>query len=145
MKIKFQISFGPAICFFLISFICFVKIFGGLVTKTCPTLETPWTVAHQAPLSMRFSRREYSCGLPFLLPGIFLTQEANLGLLHCRQILSQLSYIREAHKTFETFIIFSCFKPSASFTSFPPSTNIGHFPSYFSKFFSPRFCIFVLN
>ena len=26
---------------------------------------TPWTVAHQAPLSMDFSRREYWSGLPF--------------------------------------------------------------------------------
>ena len=25
---------------------------GGLVTKSCPTLVTPWIVAHQAPLSM---------------------------------------------------------------------------------------------
>ena len=25
----------------------------------------PWTVAHQAPLSMGFSRREYWSGLPF--------------------------------------------------------------------------------
>ena len=25
---------------------------GGLVSKSCPTLATPWTVAHQAPLSM---------------------------------------------------------------------------------------------
>ena len=24
---------------------------GGLVTKSCPTIATPWTVAHQAPLS----------------------------------------------------------------------------------------------
>ena len=27
-----------------------------------------------------------------LLQGIFLTQESNQGLLHCRQILYQLSY-----------------------------------------------------
>ena len=26
---------------------------------------TPWTVAHQAPLSMKFSRQEYWSGLPF--------------------------------------------------------------------------------
>ena len=26
---------------------------------------TPWTVAHQAPLSMEFSRQEYWSGLPF--------------------------------------------------------------------------------
>ena len=31
-------------------------------------------------------------GCHFLLQGIFLTQELNLGLLHCRQILYQLSY-----------------------------------------------------
>ena len=31
--------------------------------------ETPWTVAHQAPLSMGFSREEYPSGLPFPPPG----------------------------------------------------------------------------
>ena len=30
---------------------------------------TPWTVAHQAPLSMGFSRQEYSSGLPCPPPG----------------------------------------------------------------------------
>ena len=29
---------------------------------------TPWTVAHQAPLSVKFSRQEYWSGLPFLPP-----------------------------------------------------------------------------
>ena len=32
---------------------------------------TPWTVAHQAPLSMVFLRQEYWGGLPFLYPGDF--------------------------------------------------------------------------
>ena len=41
---------------------------GGLFTKSCLTLATPWTVAHQAPLSMRFSRQEYWNGLPFPSP-----------------------------------------------------------------------------
>ena len=40
----------------------------GLVTKSCPTLVTPWTVACQAPLSMGFSRQEYWSGLPFSSP-----------------------------------------------------------------------------
>ena len=93
---------------------------------------TPWTVTHQPPLSMEFSRKEYWSELPYLpsgdlcnagikgrspvlqvdsLPaepqgkpkntgvgslffpqGIFLTKELNSGLLHCRQILHQLSY-----------------------------------------------------
>ena len=32
-------------------------------------LATPWTLAHQAPLSMGFPRQEYSSGLPFPPPG----------------------------------------------------------------------------
>ena len=43
----------------------------GLVAKSCPTLSTPWTVAHQTPLSMGFSRQEYGSGLPFPSPGDF--------------------------------------------------------------------------
>ena len=30
---------------------------------------TPWAVAHQSPLSMRFPRQEYWSGLSFLPPG----------------------------------------------------------------------------
>ena len=30
---------------------------------------TPWTLAHQAPLSKGFSRQEYWSGLPFPFPG----------------------------------------------------------------------------
>ena len=33
------------------------------------TLSTPWTVAHQAPPPMGFSRQEYWSGLPFPSPG----------------------------------------------------------------------------
>ena len=51
---------------------------------------TPWTVAHQAPLSMEFPRWEYWSILVDswrILLLIFLTQGSNLHLLHCRQIL----------------------------------------------------------
>ena len=40
---------------------------GGLVDKSSSTLATPWTVSHQAPLFMEFSRQEYWKGQPFLL------------------------------------------------------------------------------
>ena len=40
-----------------------------LVCNSCQTLETPWTLARQDPLSMGFSRQEYWSGLPFPLPG----------------------------------------------------------------------------
>ena len=40
-----------------------------------------WTIAHQAPLSMRFSRQEHWSALPFPLPGDLLIQGSNLHLL----------------------------------------------------------------
>ena len=39
-----------------------------LVTQSC-LFATQWTVVHQAPLSMEFSRQEYWSGLPFPSPG----------------------------------------------------------------------------
>ena len=52
---------------------------------------TLWTVAHQAPLSMGFSRQEYWSGLPCPPPGDLpdpgIEPESLLWLLHCRQIL----------------------------------------------------------
>ena len=54
---------------------------GGLVTKSCPTLATPWPVAHQAPLSMGFSRQEYWSHLPFPSPGDLSRPEIKSGSL----------------------------------------------------------------
>ena len=54
--------------------------------------ETPWTIAHQAPLSMGFSRQEHCSDCHALLQGIFPTQGSNPGLLYYRQILYQLSH-----------------------------------------------------
>ena len=47
---------------------CYTHYMCVLVAQSCPTLVTPWTVAHQAPLSMGFSRLEYWSGLPFPSP-----------------------------------------------------------------------------
>ena len=54
------------------------------VAQWCPTL---WH-----PMAVGFSRQEYWSGLRFLLQKIFLTQELNPGLLHCRQTLYCLLY-----------------------------------------------------
>ena len=40
---------------------------------------TPWTVAHQAPLSIEFSRQEYWSGLPFHSPGDLPNPEIEPG------------------------------------------------------------------
>ena len=60
-----------------------------LVMKSCLTLVTLWTAASQAPLSMGFSSKNTGVDCHFLLQEIVPTQESNLGLLHCRQILYQ--------------------------------------------------------
>ena len=60
------------------------------VLQSCSTLCDPYTAAHQAPLSLGFSRQETGVGCHALLRGIFLTQGSNLRLLHllqCRRIL----------------------------------------------------------
>ena len=44
-------------------------------------LATAWTVAHEAPLSMEFSRQEYWSGLPFPTPEDLSDPRMNLRLL----------------------------------------------------------------
>ena len=53
---------------------------------------TPWTVAYQAPRPWDFPGKSAGVDCHFLLQGIFLTQESNPGLLHCRQMLYRLSH-----------------------------------------------------
>ena len=65
---------------------------GGLVTKSCLTLSTPWTVAFQSPLPMGFLRQEYWSGVPFPSPGDLLDWEIEPSVEHCRWILYQLSH-----------------------------------------------------
>ena len=54
---------------------------------------TPWTVAHQAPPSMGYSRQEYWSGLPLSSPGNLPNPGMELGLPHCRQTLYHLSHL----------------------------------------------------
>ena len=47
--------------------VCVCVCFGRSIVSG--SLWPPWTVAHQAPLSVGFSRQEYYIGLPFPFPG----------------------------------------------------------------------------
>ena len=47
------------------------------VLRCVQLFATPWTLAHQAPPSMGFSRQEYWTGLPFPSPGDLL--KAGIG------------------------------------------------------------------
>ena len=46
--------------------VCVCLLSNSVVPKS---LQPPWTVAHQAPLPMEFSRHEYCSGVPFPIPG----------------------------------------------------------------------------
>ena len=63
------------------------------LTKVMSDPVTPWTVAHQAPLSMRFPKQEYWSRLHFFLQGIFLTQGSNPHFLHCQADSLPLSHL----------------------------------------------------
>ena len=80
------------------------------VAKSCPT---PWTAAHQAPLSMEFSKHKYWSGqtpgdLPggiYLLQGIFLTQEDTTN----KHITSSKHIIIYIFPSTYVFIFIQCF------------------------------------
>ena len=60
---------------YLYKYIC-----AHVLELSCPTLVVSWTVAHQAPLPMEFSRQEYGVGCHFLLQDVFPTQGSNFHL-----------------------------------------------------------------
>ncbi|KAB0375808.1 hypothetical protein FD755_012451 [Muntiacus reevesi] len=74
--VKEKIKENPQLHLFMSMFVnllCFLNSTyssSSLVSKSCPTLATPWTVVCQ-PLSWGFFRQEYWSGLPFPSPGIF--------------------------------------------------------------------------
>ena len=77
---------------------------------------TPWTVAHQAPRSMRFSRHEYWSGLP-------------LRKLKLRQ-LSSSRYIKKS------VLPMMCFEVDPGFLSLGPFNNLCLVTLYCGGFFS---------
>ena len=73
-------------------------------TQLCLTLATPWMVAHQALLSMEFSRQEYGSELPFLAPGV-LPDPGIEPLSPAFQLDSlPLSHLESSPKTIHLFI-----------------------------------------
>ena len=55
-------------------------------------LKSPSLHVDSLPAEPQGKPKNTGVGILSLLQGIFLTQELNQGLLHCRQILYQLSY-----------------------------------------------------
>ena len=79
-----------------------------------------WSADFQAPLSMDSPGNNTRVGCHLLLQGIFLTQELNPSLLHCRQILYYLCHQGSPRKFPSTstleffFLVSSQFYPCIS-------------------------------
>ena len=66
----------------------------------------PWTVAHQAPLLMGFSRQEYRSGLPFPSPGDLPDPGIELGspVLQADSLpLRNQGSLKDGHRFFKIF------------------------------------------
>ena len=72
-------------------------LFHCLVAQSCPTVCNPWTVAHQAPLSVGFASKNAGVGCHFLLQGIFPNQGLNPCLLHWQADSLPLSHQGSPH------------------------------------------------
>ena len=69
-----------------------------LVTPLCLTLCDPMDCSPPGSSPWNSPGKNIGVGCHFLFQGVFLTQELNLGLLHCRQTLYQLSHREYALK-----------------------------------------------
>ena len=88
----------------LFTILCYFQVYNKVIqlymcmcTQSCSTLCDPVTVAHQAPLSMEFSRQEYWSGFcHFLLRGSFQPRDGTcVSCISCigSQILYHFSHL----------------------------------------------------
>ena len=73
-----QIFVSKVMSLLVITFLTRRKVKESEVAQLCPTLCHPWTVAHQAPPSMGFSRQECWSGLPLPSPRHTMVNETKL-------------------------------------------------------------------
>ena len=68
--------------------------------QSCLTLCNPWTIAHQAPLSMGFSRQEYWSGLPRPPPGDLPNPDIEPESLTCPALAGSLPLAPSGRDTY---------------------------------------------
>ena len=64
-----KIQVGLNLCAVWSACMCCILFIACVPVSHIRLFATPWTVAHQASLSMGFHRQEYQSGLPFFSPG----------------------------------------------------------------------------
>ena len=87
---------------------------------------TPWTAAHQAPLSTGFSRQECCSGLPFPSPEIrALILKWDFVLLKKNHLLGLYSFICKIKRQHLDFSRFKCDSNYASNSKRPQTQSVG--------------------
>ena len=93
-------------------------------------LETPWTVAHQAPLSMGLSRQEYWSLLSFLLPGASSwprdwTCISSVPFIGRQILYHQVTWetLQRSNRQLQNWMTFNLFLPYPKINHFPRSFN----------------------
>ena len=107
-------SLFPAQSLCLCYSLCMENGGGGLVAKSSPTLATPWTVACQPPLSIRFPRQENWSGLPFPSPGDLTNLGIELGSpgkVHARRMVLANFQLHGSFLSLDSYLQ-GCFLPS---------------------------------
>ena len=66
--------------------------------------QTPWAIAHQAPLSVNFPSKNMEVGCHSLIQGIFLTQGSNLSLLNWQADSLPVNHLKK-----NTCLVNKCF------------------------------------
>ena len=76
---------------------------------------TPWTVAHQAPPSMGFSRQEYWSGLPFYLYGGKKKSKLNTTKQAIKDLIPSCFYILSSYYFPKNYTTHSLYRTTCSF------------------------------
>ena len=105
-------------------------VYVGVCVCLCQSLShvglcaTPWTIAHQAPLSTEFSRQEYWSGLPFPSPGDFFDPgiKPRSPALQADSLLSKLQGSPKLYILYSPLLLLNHYslpnKPLSSFETF---------------------------
>ena len=127
-----------------------------LIIKSCQLFGTPWTIAHQAPLSMGFPRQEYWNGLPFLsprdLPELLAYKLAKCFISNVLDLSTPFCGTQGRFQIFWEDVPSHCYQASRPYSRSPWSTLLNEFghgsPSFplsiQSEEHSSGFCLSII-
>ena len=145
--IKFCVSF---VCIYACTYKCNILLYiikFNYVKWKCSSLShvwllvIPWTVAHQVPLSMEFSRQEHWSGLPFPSPGDL----PNPGIENLISCISGEFFNRLSHSLSNCYQIYYFYVVSNKYVQNLPPCGFIDFTLFFYPFFGLYISVMLLS